>query len=129
MGPSDFDGEVLFREESHRVVGCAMEVHRELGHGFREKGYENALTVLFRQQQIPFLQQPRFPLTFRGVKIDEFIPDLIVYEKIIVDTKTIDRIGQVEVGQMLNYLRATGLRLAIILNFKNPKLEFRRVAL
>lgn len=122
-------GGLLFPHESHEIVGCAMEVHNELGHGFREKGYENSLTVLFHERQIPFSQQLRFPLMFRGVKVDEFIPDLVVYEKIIVDAETVDRIGPVEIGQMLNYLRASGLKLAIILNFKNPRLEVRRVVL
>ncbi len=120
---------LLYAEESHRIIGAAMAVHNEIGHGFREKTYENALAVAFRQEQIGFSQQPRFPVMFRGVKVDDFAPDLIAFGKIIIDAKTIDRIGPVEIGQMLNYLRVTGLKLAIVLNFKNPKLEFRRVAL
>lgn len=116
-----------FRDD--RIVGCAMQVPADLGHGIREKGYENAMTVLFHKQQIPFLQQARYPLMFQGVKVDEFIPDLIAFEKIIVDTRTIDRITRNEMGQMINYLRITGLRLAIILNFRYPELEFKRVVL
>ncbi|MCH7227285.1 GxxExxY protein [Haloferula sp. A504] len=123
------ESNLLFADETRSIIGAAMAVHNEIGHGFREKAYENALVVAFKDSAIPWKQQARFPIHFREVKVDEFVPDLIAFDKIIVDTKTIQRIGSVEVGQMLNYLRVTGLQLAIILNVKNPKLEFRRVML
>ncbi len=113
----------------YAVVGCAMEVIREIGHGLHEKPYENALAVEFSLRKIPFDQQRRFPVIYKGVQIGEFVPDLLVAESVIVDTKVIDRITDVERGQMLNYLRISKLRVGVILNFKKSKLEWERVVL
>ena len=115
--------------ETEKIIGCAFEVLNAMGHGFHEKPYEQALTVEFRHQNVPFIQQPKFPLQHRGEKVGEYIPDLIAFSKVIVETKTIDRITDHEVGRMLNYLRATGLHVGLILNFKHAKLQFRRVTL
>ncbi|MGL5017429.1 MAG: GxxExxY protein, partial [Luteolibacter sp.] len=109
------------------IIGSAFDVLNEIGHGFHEKPYENSLVVEFGFRQIPFLQQPRYPLTYRGIQVSEYIPDLIAFGLVIVDTKVIERITDHEVGQMLNYLRITALPVGLILNFKNSKLEFRRV--
>jgi len=123
------NADVLQAEETERIIGCAFTVLNTLGHGFHEKPYEEALVVEFRHQSIHRAQQVHFPLTYRGVKVGEYVPDLIAFEKIVVDTKTIDSITDHEVGRMLNYLKATGLEVGLILNFKRAKLEFRRVAL
>lgn len=104
-----------------------MEVLNEIGHGFHEKPYENALVVEFRLRGIPCQQQRQFDMCYKGEKVSEFIPDLIVFEKIVVDTKVIEKITDREIGQMMNYLKVTGLRLGYILNFKQPKLEWKRV--
>ena len=119
----------LFQEETHQIIGCAMEVLNTLGHGLLEKPYENALSVEFGLQNILFTQQPRFDVIYKTVKVGEYIPDLIAFEKIVVDTKTIDRITNHEKGQILNYLKITGLRVGLILNFKYPKLQWERVVL
>jgi GxxExxY protein len=115
--------------ETERVIGCAFSVLNAVGHGFHEKVYENALVVEFGHQEIHFLQQPRFPVHHREIKVGEFIPDLIAFGKVVVDTKTIPRITDHEIGQMLNYLRVSGLQVGLIPNFKYSKLEFRRVTL
>lgn len=121
--------ELLLKEEVFRVVGCAMEVLNALGHGLLEKPYENALVVEFGLQGIPFAQQPRFDVLYKGVKVGEYVPDLIAFEQIVVDAKTIERITDVERGQILNYLKITGLRVGLILNFKHPRLEWERLVL
>jgi GxxExxY protein len=115
------------KTETEAIIGCAFTVLNGIGHGFHEKPYENALVVEFEHQGIPYLQQPRFPIIYRGRQVSEFIPDLIAFEKIIIDTKVIERVTDQEIGQMLNYLKITRLPLGLILNFKQPKLEFRRV--
>ncbi len=120
---------LLLKEEVFQIVGCAMEVLNTLGHGLLEKPYENALVVEFGLRGIPFKQQPRFDVIYKGVKVGDYIPDLIAFEKIVVDAKTIDRITDVERGQILNYLKITGLRVGLILNFKKPKLEWERMVL
>ncbi len=120
---------LLMKEEVFQVVGCAMEVLNTLGHGLLEKPYENALVVEFGLRGIPYKQQPRFDVIYKGVKVGDYIPDLIVFDKIVVDAKTIDRITDVERGQILNYLRITQLKVGLILNFKKPKLEWERLVL
>ncbi len=121
--------ELLLKDEVYAVVGCAFEVLNELGHGLLEKPYENALVVEFKCCDIPFTQQPRYPVVYKGVQVGEYVPDLIAFEKIIVETKTIERITDTERGQVLNYLKITGLNVGVILNFKHPKLEWERIVL
>ena len=121
--------EFLFKEETHQIIGCAIEVLNTLGHGLLEKPYENALCVEFGLRQIQFTQQPRFDVTYKSVKVGEYIPDLIVFDQIVVDAKTIDKISNHEKGQILNYLKITGLRVGLILNFKYAKLHWERVVL
>lgn len=114
-------------EVTRPIVGCAMRVLNALGHGFHEKVYENALCVEMGEQAIPFAQQPRYPIYYRSVLVGEYVPDLIAMERIVIDTKTIERIGDLEVGRMLNYLRSAQLEVGLIINFKRPRLEWRHV--
>ena len=116
-------------KETERIIGCAMEVLNVVGHGLLEKPYENALAVEFGLRGIPYTQQPRFDVMYKGVRIGEYLPDLIVFDRVVVDTKVIDSITDVQVGQVLNYLKTTGLRVGLVLNFKRPKLDWRRVVL
>jgi len=111
------------------IIGCAMEVLNELGSGLYEKPYENALVVEFRLRGISSAQQRRFAVNYKGVNVGDFIPDLIVDNAVVVDTKVIDRITDVERGQMLKYLRITGLKIGLIINCKRPELEWERVIL
>ena len=121
--------DILLKEESDRLIGCAIDVHNGLGYGFHEKPYENALVAEFKSRSIPYQQQARFNITYKNTVVGEFIPDLIIHDQIIVDTKTIEAIGQIEIGQMMNYLKVTGLRIGYIINFKHPRLQWKRVAL
>ena len=84
---------LLLREEVHRIVGCAMEVLNTLGHGLLEKPYEHSLAVEFGLQRIQFRQQPKFDVVYKSVIVGEYIPDLICFDQIVVDAKTIDRIA------------------------------------
>jgi len=121
--------ELLFKEEVYQIAGCAMEVLNILGHGLLKKPYENALVVEFRLNNISCQQQRRFPIRYKSVQVGEYLPDLIAFAQIIVETKTIERITDVERGQVINYLKITGLRVGIILNFKHSKLEWERIIL
>jgi GxxExxY protein len=118
---------LLLKDEVFQVVGCAIEILNTLGHGIVEKPYENALIVEFDLRKIPFRQQPSFDVLHKGHKVRLFIPDLIAFDSVVVDTKVIDRITDHERGLMLNYLRITSLRVGLILNFKHPRLEWERV--
>ena len=120
---------LLAKEEVFQVVGCAIEVLNALGHGLVEKPYENALAVEFDLRNVPFRQQPLFDVLYKGHKVGLFIPDLIAFDAVVVDTKVVDRITDHERGLMLNYLRISNLRVGVILNFKRAKLEWERIVL
>ncbi len=116
-------------ELTHKIIGCAFEVLNELGHGLNEKPYENALTVEFGLQDIAYEQQRRFDVIYKKVPVGEFIPDLIAGAAVVVDTKVVERITDLERGQMLNYLRISQLKVGLIINFKRPKLDWERIVL
>ena len=122
-------GKLLAKEEVFQIVGSAIEVLNALGHGLLEKPYENALAVELGLRKIPFQQQAVFDVLYKGRKVGLFIPDLIAFDTVVVDTKVIDRITDHERGLMLNYLRITKLRVGVILNFKHAKLEWERIVL
>ena len=117
----------FLKEETHRIIGCAFEVLNEIGHGLYEKIYENALVVDFQLLGISYEQQRRFDVVYKKQPVGFYIPDLIVFGQIIVDTKTIERITDEDRGKMINYLKITGHRVGLILNFKHPRLEFERI--
>src|SRR5881396_2602406 len=123
------EDKLLLKQEVFPIVGSAIEVLNTLGHGLLEKPYENALVVEFGLRKVSFRQQPPFDVVYKGQKIGVFVPDLIAFDTVVVDTKVIDRITDHERGLMLNYLRITGLRIGVILNFKHRKLEWERIVL
>lgn len=120
---------LLLKGEVYEVVGCALEVLRGLGHGLHEKPCEMALVIEFTLRGIPFLQQPRYPIVYKGANIGEYVPDLIAFNAVVVDAKVIEAITDHERGQMLNYLRITGHKVGLMLNFKKAKLEWERIVL
>jgi len=126
----EFEGkEIVLKDEVYQIVSCGIEVINVLGHGLHEKPYEEALVVEFALRGIECSQQAQFPVIYKGHRVGNFIPDLIAFGQVVVDTKTIDRITDLERGQMLNYLRITALSVGVILNFKHRKLEWCRLVL
>lgn len=121
--------DLLFKQEVYDVVGAAMEVVNHLGPGLFEKVYENALVVEFGLRNIAYHQQSHFEVMYKSVSVGFYIPDLIAYDQIVVEVKTIDRITDQERGQVLNYLRITGLKVGVIVNFKHGHLEWERLVL
>jgi len=120
---------LLAKEEVFQIVGCAIEVLNALGHSLIEKPYENALGVEFGLRNVPFRHQPLCDVLYKGHKVGLYVPDLIAFDAVVVDTKVIERITDHERGLMLNYLRITNLRVGVILNFKHTKLEWERIVL
>lgn len=120
---------LLYKDEVYEIVGCAMEVLNALGHGLLEKPYENALAVELGFRQIRYTQQERFKVIYKDVQVGEYISDLIVDNKVVVELKTIERITDHERGQVINYLKLSGLQVGMILNFKHAKLEWERLVL
>ncbi len=112
-----------------RIVGCSMEVLNEIGHGLREKTCERALCRELDLQGVSYSQQAVFPVQYKGEKIDEYIPDVVVETRVVIDARTIEDIGKCEIGKMINYLKITKLKVGLIINFKHAKLEWKRVIL
>jgi GxxExxY protein len=120
---------LLLKTEVFQIVGCAIEVLNALGHGLLEKPCENALVVEFELRKVRFRQQPSFDVLYKAHKVGLFVSDLVAFDSVVVDTKVIERITDHERGLMLNYLRITGRRVGVILNFKHRKLEWERIVL
>ena len=121
--------ELLEKELVYQIVGCAIAILNGLGHGLREKTYERAMGVELRHQELEYSQQTSYPVFYREELIDEYIPDLEVDGRVVVEAKTVECITDEHRGQMLNYLRITRKKVGVILNFKHPKLEWERIVL
>ena len=104
-----------------------MAVHSELRPGLDEKLYENALCVEFAESEIHFDQQKNYPVHYRGHYIGRLIPDLIVEDKIVVDAKVVEAFNESHIAQMIGYLRITGLKVGLLINFKKASLQVKRV--
>ncbi|TDX59269.1 GxxExxY protein [Orenia marismortui] len=121
--------QVIYKELSYQIIGLAMEVHNELGFGFLEKVYENALMVLLKRERLEAKQQHPIKINFCDEVVGDYIADILVEDKIILELKVVDKIIGIHKAQVLNYLKATKTKLGFILNFKNKKLEFERLVL
>lgn len=123
------DDRILYRDLSYKIVGLAMQAHTELGYGFLENVYENALMILFDENGIRAQQQVPIKVNFHGRVIGDYIADIIVEESVILELKAAERIADVHKAQTLNYLKANSFRLALLLNFGKRKLEYERLVL
>mgnify|MGYP001578500546 CR=1 FL=1 len=121
--------EIIHKDLAYQVIGLAMDVHSGLGYGFLEKVYENALMVLLRREGINAKQQSPINIFFEGQNVGDYFADILVEDKIIVELKSVEKIIDIHKAQALNYLKATGLRLAILLNFGKERLEYERLVL
>lgn len=122
--------ELIYREESYQIIGKCMEVHRELGHGFLEVIYKDALEILFREEGIPFERKKEYPIYFKGIQLPhKFYADFEVYDKIILEVKCVAVILDEHIAQTINYLKASGNKLALLVNFSRGKLEYKRLVL
>jgi GxxExxY protein len=119
--------ENLHQELTQRIIGAAMEVHRALRNGLDEKLYENALCIEFAELGVHFSQQQRFCVMYKKRPIGTLIPDLIVENSVIVDTKVVDDFNDAHVSQMIGYLKITGLKIGLLLNFKHSSLKIKRI--
>ena len=118
---------IIYKDLSYKIVGLAIQVRKELGFGFLEKVYENALMVLLEETGIKAEQQVPIKVSFHGRIIGDYIADILVENQIILELKAQDKIVDVHKAQTLNYLKATGLRLAILLNFGKDRLDHERL--
>ncbi|HVE58599.1 MAG TPA: GxxExxY protein [Pyrinomonadaceae bacterium] len=120
---------IIYKGLSYKIVGLAMQVHTELGYGFLEKVYENSLMILFRENGIKAEAQVPIKVLFHSQIVGDYIADILVEDSIILELKAQEKISEVHKAQTLNYLKATGLKLAILLNFGRRRLESERLVL
>jgi GxxExxY protein len=108
------------------VIGCAFDVMAELGAGFLESVYEKALTLAIRQKGLTVSVQHPIKVMFRGECVGDFFTDLLVANKVVVELKAVTALTPVHQAQVINYLNATGIEVGLLINFGNPKLEYKR---
>ncbi len=120
----------LYKQECYNIIGAAMEVHNELGHGFLEPVYQEALTIILQEKGIPYVKEQVLDIHFKGkVLKKKYVADFICYNEIIVEVKAKEGLAPDHVAQVLNYLKATGKKLGLLINFGAPKLQYKRVIL
>jgi GxxExxY protein len=108
---------------TEKIIGCAIEVHRELGPGLLESAYQSAMSIELAHASIRFECEKTFPVEYRGVKIGFYRPDLIVQNEVVVEVKCVANYEPVFTAQMLTYLRVTGIKTGLLLNFNRPVLK------
>jgi len=113
---------------TERIIGCAFQVLNTLGAGFLEKVYENALAHELRKFGLAIVQQQGITVMYDGVVVGQYNVDLLVDETVIVELKAIKSLDTAHTAQCINYLKATGLHLCLLLNFGKPRLEIQRIA-
>jgi GxxExxY protein len=114
---------------TERIIGCAYTVSNTLGCGFLEKVYENALAHELRKAGMEVRQQEPVKVRYDGVVVGDYVADLIVEGRVLIELKAVDTLDKVHQAQCLNYLKATGLRVCLLLNFARPRLEIKRFVL
>ncbi len=122
--------EYPFKSECYNIIGAAMEVHRELGHGFLEPVYQEALSIVLDEKGIPFVTEQLLDISFKGRFLKKkYIADFICYKEVIVELKALEGLLPEHTAQVLNYLKATDKKLGLLINFGTPKLQYKRVIL
>jgi GxxExxY protein len=112
---------------TQKIIGCAMAVQNELGCGFLEKVYENALCIELRRAGLEVQSQLPFQVRYRDQVVGEYIPDLIVAGSIIIELKAIKALDDIQAAQCMNYLKVTGLHVCLLFNFGLPRLQWKRI--
>jgi GxxExxY protein len=122
--------ELLHRDETHRLIGLCMEIHRELGKGHDEVLYKDALVVELSRANIPFAREQKFEVKYKDVILPHcYFADFVVWEKILFEAKAVECLADPHVKQVLNYLAASKLRVGLLVNFGGDSLEWKRVIL
>jgi GxxExxY protein len=123
--------ELLFKQEVYDIIGAAIEVHRTLGSGFLEAVYQEAMEIELASRQIPFRSQVQLPVYYKGTLLTKcYCADLLCFEAIVVEFKAVSRSSGYEKAQVLNYLKATGMRVGLLINFGDPgRLDWERFVL
>jgi GxxExxY protein len=127
----DFNVEIIFKEESYRIMGACFEVYKEMGCGFLEAVYQECLELELAALGVPFVSQVELGLRYKGrLLTQKYIPDFICFAKIILEIKAVSQLLPENRAQVHNYLHTTGYKLGLLVNFGHyPKVEYERIAL
>lgn len=115
------------KELTYQIIGIAMEVYNELGFGFLEKVYENSLLIAFKEKGLNVKNQVPIDVYYHNEKVGEYVADLVVEDKVIIELKAIEKLNKVHSAQLLNYLKAMNIKIGLLINFSNKGLEYKRV--
>jgi GxxExxY protein len=128
--------ELIYKEESYGIIGAAMEVHKELGAGFLESVYQEAFELELQKQEIPYEREKLLNIFYRsivqkqGQKLDKrYMADFVCYGKIVVELKALGELSTDHKAQILNYLKTSGLKLGLLINFGSRSLQYKRLVL
>ena len=122
--------ELIYKEEAYRIIGAAMEVHTELGCGFLEAIYQEALEIEFQKQGISYEREKLLPVYYKDIKLKKrYSADFVCYDKIIVELKALSSLTTQDESQVLNYLKATSFKLGLLFNFGSKSLQYKRLVL
>ncbi len=123
--------EIVYKDESYRIMGACFEVYKEMGCGFVEPVYQECLEIELGMQELPFVAQAALRLRYKGRRLKRrYTPDFILFGKIVVEIKAVKELSDKHRAQVYNYLKATGYRLGLLVNFGHyPKVEYERIVL
>ncbi|OFX62049.1 MAG: NADH:ubiquinone oxidoreductase [Bacteroidetes bacterium GWB2_41_8] len=119
---------IIYKDECYAIINACMEVHNHLGEGFLEAVYQEALEYEFELQNIPSIREYPLQIVYKNKILEKgYIPDFICYDKIIVELKAVSELDSSHISQVLNYLKATGFRLGLLINFGESSLKWKRI--
>lgn len=122
--------DILYKEEAYQIIGVCFDVHSTLGHGFLEAVYSEALAIELNKKNIPFELNKELNIQYKDRILQKrYYADLVVFDKIIIELKAIETLAPEHTAQVLNYLKATKMRLGLLINFGAPKLQYERIIL
>lgn len=124
---TDEHGLEILNEITNQVIGAAFEVAKALGAGFLEKVYERAMAEELKLRGLRVQPQAVYSVKYKGKSVGDYSADLVVADKIIVELKCVERFAPQHTAQCLNYLKASGLKIALLINFQKPKVEWKRI--
>ena len=120
--------EIIYKEESYIIIGKCMEIHNALGHGFSEIVYKDAMEVILNEEKIKYEREKEYDVFFRGVLLPhKFYADFVVFDKIILVLRCVSQLTDDDISQTINYLKVSGNKLGLLVNFGRGKLEYKRL--
>jgi len=118
---------LIYKQESYKIIGACLEVHKTLGCGFLEPVYQEALSIEFQKQQIPFEKEKVLSIAYKDVELEKrYVADFVCFDKIIIETKAVKALTDDYRAQIINYLKATQIKLGLLVNFGEPSLKYER---